>query len=485
MDTGLDINHEDLVAQVWVNQGELKDPGTGQYLADFPVLKDDGYVDGVEIVNWLSKYNKNGKTGDFNKDGKIDLRDAIHPGSADNPNPLIDGKDGLDGKFGGGNGYVDDILGWDFVDNYNLKIFDHGVYKTASPIRGEDYKDEDNDITPDIGRHGTEVGGLMAAEGDNGAGIAGVAFKSKLMLLRTAVAHSIWPDGDDELDDVARAVTYAHSTANGPRVIAMPFTEELGVYIDQNNPKHLEELQFLKESIENAYNDQAGGILFVASAGNAGRRSDGTIFPADWPTVMSVGGTDRSDRRYGNYGPHVDLAAPAVDILTTDPTGTGYVGGISGTSFSAPLVAGAAGLLFAQDPALNQYQVREILKTNTDHWGEGGLPNIAEFGTGRLNVYKALSAFQRGDSNADGKTDLADAIFLLHHLFLGGEKPRCLDAADFDNTGVLDLSDVIYLLRNLFLGGPAIPEPFRKCGTDTGTSLGCNNYPLNMCPVTQ
>jgi hypothetical protein len=93
------------------------------------------------------------------------------------------------------------------------------------------------------------------------------------------------------------------------------------------------------------------------------------------------------------------------------------------------------------------------------------------------------SMFHRGDSNADGRVDISDVIHMLRYVYAGGEKPGCLDAADFDNTGALDSSDAITLMTHLFLGGPELPAPFKTCGPDTGTSLGCLSYPVNMCPL--
>jgi len=86
--------------------------------------------------------------------------------------------------------------------------------------------------------------------------------------------------------------------------------------------------------------------------------------------------------------------------------------------------------------------------------------------------------FRRGDGNADGGPDLADAIFVLSFLFLGGGSPPCLDSADTDDNGQIDLTDPVFLLRNLFLGGPGPPAPgLAACGADpTKDDLGCVAY---------
>ncbi len=82
--------------------------------------------------------------------------------------------------------------------------------------------------------------------------------------------------------------------------------------------------------------------------------------------------------------------------------------------------------------------------------------------------------FRRADSNTDAKVDLADAVFTLNSLFVGGAGPACLDAADADASGKLDLTDVVVTLGFLFLGGPA-PGP-ATCGIALEARLGCANY---------
>ncbi len=88
--------------------------------------------------------------------------------------------------------------------------------------------------------------------------------------------------------------------------------------------------------------------------------------------------------------------------------------------------------------------------------------------------------FRRGDSNADGTTDISDAIAVLADLFLGSQKVPCAKTADANDDGAVDISDAIYLLSFLFLGGPALDEP-RSCGPDpTADDLTCESY--DPCP---
>ena len=82
--------------------------------------------------------------------------------------------------------------------------------------------------------------------------------------------------------------------------------------------------------------------------------------------------------------------------------------------------------------------------------------------------------FRRGDSNADGSTDISDAVFTLRYLFLAGMEVSCKDAADSNDDGVVDISDPVALLWSLFLGAGRLPPPSARCGLDpTPDGLGC------------
>lgn len=112
------------------------------------------------------------------------------------------------------------------------------------------------------------------------------------------------------------------------------------------------------------------------------------------------------------------------------------------------------------------------------HGRELWVSDGTEEGTRLVTDINTLPVFTRGDSNADSALDIADAIFNLGYLFLGGEEPPCLDAADTDDSGVVDITDAVYLLTYLFLDGPRPPEPgLGPCGTDpTADELACESY---------
>jgi hypothetical protein len=85
-----------------------------------------------------------------------------------------------------------------------------------------------------------------------------------------------------------------------------------------------------------------------------------------------------------------------------------------------------------------------------------------------------VSFFRRGDVNGDATVDLSDAVSTLGFLFLGKDRPVCMDAADANDDGKLDVSDAITMLEYLFTGGQQIPPPLAESGPDpTPDLLGC------------
>jgi len=144
-----------------------------------------------------------------------------------------------------------------------------------------------------------------------------------------------------------------------------------------------------------AYARTRGALTFVA-ADDTNRRTD----LVDWPNLIFVAGTDRGDGRWvendftgSAWGPHIDLAAPAQDILIADPHNpdlpSGY-GIIDGTSFAAPLAAGAAALVWSICPDLSPDEVRDLLYATAEDLGEPGWDEV--FGHGRVDIGAAAEA---------------------------------------------------------------------------------------------
>jgi hypothetical protein len=224
-----------------------------------------------------------------------------------------------------GNGYVDDVAGWDFTD--------------APGLPGDgDYLDRDADPDDESG-HGTHVAGIVGAVGDNGVGVAGVAPGVTLMPLRAG--FNIGGSGYLQDDDIAAAIVYAAD--NGADIINL----SLG------DPRFS---PVLADAVAYA---AALDVVIVAAAGNEG--STEVYFPARLDETICVGAAGRAGGRvsFSNVGPSVDLLAPGLAILSTRPGGTW--GESSGTSMAAPHVAGAAALLRARHPEYTRWQVAAAL----------------------------------------------------------------------------------------------------------------------------
>jgi subtilisin family serine protease len=280
-------------------------------------------------------------TGDPNlKLGVIDTGiDWTHPDLVANiwTNPGEVAGNGVDDD---GNGYVDDLHGYDFVNRDGDPMDDHG--------------------------HGTHCSGTIAAVGDNGIGVAGVNWRLKLVGIKFLNAS-----GSGSTAGAIEAVQYA--VAAGVRLTSNSWGG--GSYSDA-----------LLAAIDAA---GAAGQLFVAAAGNSGVDLD--VFPHypasyDSPYIISVGATDHNDQLAGfsNYGVNgVDLAAPGVSILSTVP-GSGYTT-FSGTSMATPHVAGVVALAAGRFPFAGHLFLKELVLSSCD-----SIPTL----NGLIHRSRRLNAFQ-------------------------------------------------------------------------------------------
>lgn len=255
------------------------------------------------------------------------------------------------------NGFVDDYYGYNF-DGY-----------TSDPM--------------DDHFHGTHVAGTIGALGDNGIGVAGISWTAKLMAVKFLNSG-----GSGYLSDAISAIEYA--VDNGATVLNNSWGFMSGQAIPSNPA--LEPVQSLRDAI--AYADTHGAI-FVAAAGNSGVDSDVYAnYPSSYSVanILSVASTDRNDDRssFSNWGLiSVDLGAPGSSILSTYPTW--YVdppyATISGTSMATPHVAGAAAIIWADNPSLSHRQVIDRIKQGVTPLSS--LAGITVTG-GRLNVWQSI-----------------------------------------------------------------------------------------------
>jgi thermitase len=218
-----------------------------------------------------------------------------------------------------------------------------------------------NSDTSDVHGHGTAVAGTAAAASNNGVGVAGVAWGCKIMPIRISD-----PEGYAYDSTIAKALNWAAD--NGARVANISFRAS-------NSSTVKTAAQYFQSK---------GGVV-VISSGNEGLFDSTT----DNPYVLTVSATDSTDAvtSWSNTGNNVDLAAPGLYILTT-ATGGSYASW-SGTSFSAPVVAGAAALVLSAQPALTGAQAADALKKSADDLGSAGFDT--KYGWGRVNVNKAVA----------------------------------------------------------------------------------------------
>jgi hypothetical protein len=217
--------------------------------------------------------------------------------------------------------------------------------------------------------HGTHVAGTIAAVTNNGIGVAGIGWNTRLLDVRVLKYDSTVNDCIGYLSDIATGIDDA--VAAGAQVVNLSLAGTI-------------DTQTMRESVSHAV---AHGVVVVGAAGNEGDTGNPVEYPAALPDVISVGATDRTDHTasFSNHGGWVDLAAPGVAIVSTAPGG-GYAV-MSGTSMAAPHVAGAVALVLAVHPGLSPAQVAARLELSSDGYPGAG----RDVRYGRLNVAKALS----------------------------------------------------------------------------------------------
>ena len=275
--------------------------------------------------------------------------DLTHPDLAANlwVNPGEIAGDGIDNDS---NGFVDDIHGWDFVDN---------------------------DAVPQDGfGHGTHVAGIIGAVGNNGVGVSGVNWQVSIMALRIQ---------DDRGAGTTSAVLAALRYATMMR-------RDHGIMIVASN-NSWEAPAGYSGVVEQAIREHgAAGITFVAAAGNNATNTDLTPrYPGgyDLPNVITVAsltpqGTLAASSNYGAAS--VDVAAPGTVIQSTSKNGTYAM--LSGTSMAAPQVTGVVALLAAAKPGITVAEIRTaILGTATPL-----VSLVGKVATGRLNAFAALGS---------------------------------------------------------------------------------------------
>lgn len=267
-----------------------------------------------------------------------------------------------------GNGKVDDVRGWDFVGNITL----------SQALAGQFQEDNDPKVRPSASgvlAHGTQTAGCASAVTDNTKGVASTGFRCRLILIKCASDNpqtpGVWRGYE--------AILYAAQL--GAKVINISWGGAGG---------SATEYQIIQQAL-------ALGSLIVAGVGNNGTNIDAVPFyPASYPGVLSVGGTNQADRvaSWSNYGVSVQVYAPGEDILSTTPN-NGY-GAATGTSFSSPIVAGIAGLVRALHPDWTPMQVFHQVRSTAENVLTSD-PAQHPLYYGRVNAQRAVSINRRFD----------------------------------------------------------------------------------------
>lgn len=280
--------------------------------------------------------------------------DLNHPDLVDNAwiNPNEIAGNNIDDD---GNGFVDDIIGWDFVFN--------------------------NNTPEDVDGHGSHVIGIAMADTNNSLGVAGGGFGSKVMILKAA--HT----GSFSSAHIASSLYYA--IKNGAHIVNMSFG---GVTVNGDS------------TMENAVaSANANGLLLIAAAGNSKediasanltRTVKGTIIPATYPGVLTVSAANVSgifDTTYSNFGAKVDLIAQGTNVLSfglvnENPSSPYSLN--TGTSMAAPYIAGIASLLKAAKPSITSTNMYTALTQTATDLGNAGVD--PQNGFGMPNILAAL-----------------------------------------------------------------------------------------------
>ena len=355
VDTGVDYTHPDIQSNSWINQAEIP-----EFMAETGLDNDgNGIVDASEVVQWMIDNN----VGDLNDDGVINLRDAVSDGS-----PFEDFEDN------DGNGYTDDLLGWDCS----------GYYGT-----------DDNDPFPKEGvgnastwAHGTHVAGILAATTDNNLGMASTAYSGKFISVKGSRENQ---SGEPGINDGYAGILYAAKAGYyaGTFTIINNSWGGGGYSASENS------------TINTAFNTYGAVVVCAAGNGDEGSGSEeyGSHYPSSYENSTSVCamGCSYSWGNWATYHYTVDLAAPGENIHSAI-IGTGYEAW-DGSSMASPNAASCIGLLKAYYPNWTNQQLldriyssadRRVYDVNPEYETCNGNSGEDCFGHGMVDIYKAI-----------------------------------------------------------------------------------------------
>lgn len=335
VDDGVDYVHPDLQNSIWINQDEL---GAYAALAD---TDNDGFVTVQEVIALI---------GDINGDGSANLKDAISSISF-----LTNGADT------DGDGYVDNIIGWDANESSSSS-------------------DDDNNPMVTVNSHGTHVAGLLGATSNNGIGIASAAYNVQIMPVKAT--------GDETTNSINTGFE------------GILYASHVGADIINLSWGAVGYSSYLQNIINTCYDNY--GVMIVAAAGNGddnGNPSDAYHYPSGFDHVISVTALSSQDIfSWANYGAAniadnfygVDIAAPGENMYSTYPISQGSYASLAGTSMASPFVASCLALIKSVYPDSSREWLTARLLDHTDNIDDKNLDYIGQLGTGRINLLKSL-----------------------------------------------------------------------------------------------
>lgn len=292
---------------------------------------------------------------------------------------------GFENEDDDGNGYVDDIRGWDWVD-------------VTGSWPGEDGATPDNNPM-DFNGHGTHTAGTMAAITNNSIGVAGVAGGwlpttrgCRVVPLRIGWSQASPTGGETgyvRMDFAAQAFNYA--TQIGVTAVNCSWGSSNSGGIST--------------AVDNAL---ANGMVIVTSAGNSGNTTASYLAArTDIISVASLTSTGTKSS-FSNYGTWVDVSAPGSSINSTYSNhGSATYSSLSGTSMASPHVAGLAGLLRSKVPGLTSVEVRDIIIASAENIDAQNPSYVGLLGTGRINALAALQSVFSAQASADVRIGVA------------------------------------------------------------------------------
>ena len=290
---------------------------------------------------------------------------ALIPNDPSYPNqwhlPMIQGPDAWSNALGSGI-----VVG----------VLDSGIDASHPDLSGQlvggrNVIDQNGNVS-DITGHGTAVAGVIVAKGNNGQGIASVAWNAKVLPIRITNSSS----GTSTLAYMAAGITYAAD--QGAKIANLSYQIGAGNYSTLNTAAQ--------------YMRNRGGVVVVAAGNTSGLREGN-----DNPNLIAVSGTTSSDGLWSgsSYGNFVDVAAPGSSITTTHNGGS--YAAWTGTSFASPMTAGVLALMWSANPGLSPQEAENILESAADDLGNQGWDN--RYGHGRINAAQAVEMAMVGEPN--------------------------------------------------------------------------------------